>query len=342
MRDRIDEAVAALGIEPLRGRSLSTLSGGERQRVALAAVLVLRPSLLALDEPTSQLDPVGAAAVLASCRDLAARGHAVVVAEHRLETIGPAANRVVRLEHGRASTADGPLRSPVPPVSSAASRRAPRAGAEPAWELRDVSAGPAAEAILTGVNLAGARGEVTAIAGPNGSGKTTLLRTIAGLLAPLSGSVTRPGGRTAYLPQNPGALLHLPTVRAEVELTLRRTGSSDSAEPLLEAMGLAGLADRYPRDLSSGQRQRAALAAVLAGSPDLVLLDEPTRGMDAAARAALAGAVGDLTSRGSSVVLATHDSQLIAAIASHVVELSGGQAVERPRAATSARPEAAR
>jgi energy-coupling factor transport system ATP-binding protein len=265
------------------------------------------------------------------------------VAEHRLETLGPAADRIVRLEDGRVSTADGPFRPPAGrPSPGSASSRGHARDVGPAWDLRGVSAGPAGEAVLAGVNLAGARGEVVALAGPNGSGKTTLLRTIAGLLAPLSGSVRRPDGRTAYLPQNPGALLHLPTVRAEVELTLRRTGSPDSAEPLLAEMGLAELADRYPRDLSSGQRQRAALAAVLAGSPDLVLLDEPTRGMDSAARRALAAAVADLTERGSAVVLATHDSQLIAAIAGRVVELGGGRAVERPSAAASARPEAGR
>jgi energy-coupling factor transporter ATP-binding protein EcfA2 len=339
MADRIDEAVASLGIEHLRGRSLATLSGGERQRVALAAVLVLRPEIVALDEPTSQLDPDGAAAVLASCRALAATGHAVVVAEHRLETVGPAADRVVRIEAGRATMSDGPL----PAFASRPAARRPSRSArpgEPAWELRDVSAGSTEEPVLAGVNLSGARGEVVALAGPNGSGKTTLLRTIAGLLAPLSGSVARPDGRTAYLPQNPGALLHLPSVRAEVELTLRRTGSAGSPEPLLAAMGLTDLADRYPRDLSSGQRQRAALAAVLAGSPDLVLLDEPTRGMDAAARRSLATAVGELKAHGSAVVLATHDLELMAALADRVVELSNGKAVERRPA--SARREAVR
>lgn len=328
MADRIDEAVASLGIEHLRGRSLATLSGGERQRVALAAVLVLRPEIVALDEPTSQLDPDGAAAVLVSCRTLAAAGHAVVVAEHRLETVGPASDRAVRIEAGRAATSDGPLPAPVARPAARRPSRHSRPG-EPAWALHDVSAGPAGEPVLAGVNLSGSRGEVMALAGPNGSGKTTLLRTIAGLLAPLSGSVSRPDGRTAYLPQNPGALLHLPSVRAEVELTLRRTGSEGAPEPLLAAMGLTDLADRYPRDLSSGQRQRAALAAVLAGSPDLALLDEPTRGMDAAARRSLAAAVGELTAHGSAVVLATHDSELIAALADRVVELGNGRAVAR-------------
>ena len=183
------------------------------------------------------------------------------------------------------------------------------------------------------VDLAGAAGEVVVLMGPNGSGKTTLLRTLGGLLAPLAGTVRRPSGRTAYLPQNPGALLHLPTVRAEVALTLRRsgpayptgpTGRSQSPDVMLAAFGLAALGDRYPRDLSSGERQRAALAATLAGAPTLVLLDEPTRGMDAAARSSLVAAVEELTAGGSAVVVATHDEALAAALADRTILLGGG------------------
>ena len=99
MHGRVDEAMAALGIEGLRGRRIETLSGGERQRVQLAAVLVLRPQLVALDEPTSQLDPEGAEAVLAACRGLARDERAVVVAEHRLETLLPGADRLLSLIH---------------------------------------------------------------------------------------------------------------------------------------------------------------------------------------------------------------------------------------------------
>jgi energy-coupling factor transport system ATP-binding protein len=102
---------------------------------------------------------------------------------------------------------------------------------------------------------------------------------------------------------------------------------------MLAAFGLAGLHDRYPRDLSSGERQRAALAATLAGSPSLVLLDEPTRGMDAAARRSLAAAVRSLTEGGSAVVLATHDTELAAELADRTIALAGGRAVELPRAA---------
>ncbi len=334
MHDRVDELMAALGIESLVGRRLETLSGGERQRVQLAAVLVLRPQLVALDEPTSQLDPDGAAAVLAACLGLAAEGRAIVVAEHRLETLAPAADRRLTVDGGRVTlgAAEVPGRSRTararPAVGDAA------AAGEPAWELRDVVAGPAGrsrEPVLYDLSLAGGRGEVVALLGPNGSGKTTLLRTLAGLLSPLAGTVRRPAGRTAYLPQNPGALLHLPTVRAEVALTLRRTGSRDESEEMLAAFGLERLADRYPRDLSSGERQRAALAATVAGSPTLVLLDEPTRGMDRAARRSLAAAVETLTAGGSAVVLATHDTELAAELADRTIELRGGLAVEMAR-----------
>jgi energy-coupling factor transport system ATP-binding protein len=340
MHLRLDEALAELGIEDLRERRLSTLSGGERQLVQLAAVLALRPQLVALDEPTSQLDPEGAAAVLAACLKAAHGGRAVVVAEHRLETLFPRADRLLQVEGGRVTAGDlseaGGARRSVPSHSAAADgarpRRRPRpsSAADAAWELRDVAAGPAGAAILEGVSLASGPGEVVALVGPNGSGKTTLLRTLAGLLTALAGTVRRPPGRTAYLPQNPGALLHLPTLRAEVALTIKRTESHESPDEMLGAFGLLALADRYPRDLSSGERQRAALAATLAGSPTLILLDEPTRGMDLAARHSLGAAVRGLAARGSAVVIATHDAELVADLADRTVEVRNGRAIELP------------
>jgi energy-coupling factor transporter ATP-binding protein EcfA2 len=336
MHDRVDEVLAELSIEHLRGRRLTTLSGGERQRVQLAAVLALRPELVALDEPTSQLDPEGAEAVLAACLGLARAGRAVVVAEHRLETLLPAADRLLRVEDGRVEeeALAGPLTGDSGARDSGARSLRRPTGNFTAWEMRGVAAGPVGRggaAVLDDIELAGAPGEVVVLMGLNGSGKTTLLRTLAGLIAPLAGTVRRPEGRTAYLPQNPGALLHLPTVRAEVALTLRRTGSSEPPGAMLAAFGLAALGDRYPRDLSSGERQRAALAATLAGAPSLVLLDEPTRGMDAAARRSLVAAVEALAAGGSAVVVATHDETLAAALADRTILLSGGRATEAAR-----------
>jgi energy-coupling factor transporter ATP-binding protein EcfA2 len=336
MRDRVDEAMTEMSIGHLRGRRLATLSGGERQRVQLAAVLALRPELVALDEPTSQLDPQGAEAVLAACLRLARNDRAVVVAEHRLETLLPRADRLLRVQGGGVSEGrigdesglhPGKVAGSAAAAGSVAARSAGAGSA--AWELCGLAAGPAGRpqgAVLEGVDLAGAAGEVVVVMGANGSGKTTLLRTLAGLLPPLAGTVRRPQGRTAYLPQNPGALLHLPSVRAEVELTLRRSGRPDAAEATLAAFGLTALAGRYPRDLSSGERQRAALAATVAGSPSLVLLDEPTRGMDGAARLALADAVRTLATNGAAVVVATHDEALAVALADRIVILGNGAA----------------
>jgi energy-coupling factor transport system ATP-binding protein len=144
----------------------------------------------------------------------------------------------------------------------------------------------------------------------------------------VSGRVERRPGRIAYLPQNPTALLHLPTVRSEVSLTLERAGERDAPEAILGELGLLPVAGRYPRDLSCGERQRAALATVLPGSPGLVLLDEPTRGMDVTARNSLVGLISRLRDRGAAIVLATHDADLRHALADRVVRVGSGKAVE--------------
>jgi energy-coupling factor transport system ATP-binding protein len=123
-------------------------------------------------------------------------------------------------------------------------------------------------------------------------------------------------------------LLHRPTVLSEVTLTLERAEEMERPEAILEKLGLRSVADRYPRDLSCGERQRAALAAVLPGRPRLVLLDEPTRGMDAASRDALIELVAQLRDEGAAIVLATHDADLRAALADRVVRVGGGKVRE--------------
>ncbi|HXM54362.1 MAG TPA: ABC transporter ATP-binding protein, partial [Candidatus Dormibacteraeota bacterium] len=221
LRPRVAEALEAVGAAALAGRRVATLSGGERQRVALASALAVRPRLLVLDEPASQLDREGGALLLAACGELAAAGRAIVIAEHRLERLLPAAERLVLVEGGRV-TAGAPaalaarLPSPpaivrlglrlgwappplspegvVPPPLLPLRAPARDVGAD-AWSLRGVAAGPAGVSLLRDVDLAGAGGQTVVLMGPNGAGKTTLLRVLAGLLAPVAGRVERRPGR---------------------------------------------------------------------------------------------------------------------------------------------------
>jgi energy-coupling factor transporter ATP-binding protein EcfA2 len=322
MPSRVAEALEQTGIAHLRGRAVASLSGGERQRLALAGVLAMRPRVLVLDEPLSQLDEDGARSLVAILAALARLGTAVVVAEHRLDQLGLLDGRRLAVQRGRVvDAARGPGWIGEMPALAPAARPAP---SMVAWQLTDVATGPARTPILERVCMEGRAGEVVALVGPNGGGKTTLLRTIAGLLAPLSGQVHREPGRVAFLPQNPMALLHRATVAAEVAWTVRGDPRSDDAHTIIADLGLADLAERDPRDLSTGERQRAAIAAVLAGEPRIALLDEPTRGMDDAARDALCRAIGRLRAAGGSVVIATHDKNLAAALADRTLAVGAG------------------
>jgi len=182
--------------------------------------------------------------------------------------------------------------------------------------------------VLRDVSLSVHAGDVVALLGRNGAGKTTLLRALAGLLSPGRGRVDA-STRVAYVPQNPNTMLFSATVRRELDETLRllRRPDDGAVEQWLETLGLSSLADRHPRSLSGGERQRVAVGAVAVGGAPVLLLDEPTRGMDAPSHAALEHAMREHASTGGAVVLATHDVELAARSATRAVVLGDGDVV---------------
>jgi energy-coupling factor transporter ATP-binding protein EcfA2 len=356
MRRRVEEVLDALAIAHLRDRSPATLSGGERQRCAIAGALASAPAVLVADEPTSQLDPQGADDVLAALTRLNADlGTTIVLAEHRLERAAPLADRAVLVAGGTIAATGTPAAvlagyDGAPPVThlgrllgwdplpltvrDARARAAgephhpappappPQAPGRSVLRARGLGVAVDGHRVLDRVDLEFAEGEVIALLGRNGSGKTTLLRTLAGLITPASGTVEHaPTTRVAYVPQDPNSLLFAPTVADELGATLRLLGRRDPAavEAWLERLDLLATRDRHPRSLSGGERQRVAVAAVAVGGADVLLLDEPTRGMDAASRTALEGAIREHVARGGVVILATHDVELAARAASRAV-----------------------
>jgi energy-coupling factor transport system ATP-binding protein len=187
------------------------------------------------------------------------------------------------------------------------------------------------------VDLRVARGEVLALMGRNGAGKSTLLRCLSGAMRPSRGEVTvpahapRPGVDVALCPQDPESVLFNETVEAEIRATLtaRRHAGAVAADPaeILERLGIRDLAGRHPRDTSAGQRLLVATAAVAATGAPLLLLDEPTRGLDPDTKERLARFVSSHAAAGGAVVLATHDVELAAAVATRVVMLAGGEII---------------
>lgn len=394
MRRRVAETSYFFGLEDWLHRDTDTLSGGRKQLLSLAAVLALRPRVLLLDEPTSQLDPVAEKNFLhALFRVNHELGCTVVVATHQPRPMLEYATCAYRIEDGRVrEVADmaslgcrellfsdgvlgwGAIRrakngvfsrvggnlGPVEPsrgvssakndpeldkssgfVSQTTVLNAPEASprADGGRILQKMHGGTAttlsggwfrydrvAGWVLRGLDATFSAGAVHAVVGGNGCGKSTLLSVLARTAKLQRGRMVRGAASAALLPQNPKALLVAETVRDELMEWASTCGYDEAmAQERAASLGLANLGERHPYDLSGGQRQLLALAKLLLIGPELLLLDEPTKGLDLASRRIIARALRDHAKAGGTVVMATHDLDFAEQVADEIAMMFDGE-----------------
>jgi energy-coupling factor transport system ATP-binding protein len=352
---RVPDALAAVGLAGAERRIALDLSGGQQQRLALAGVLAPRPGVLVLDEPTSNLDPPGAAAFLerlAAIHD--ARSATIVLVEHRVEGAWPLADLVLALGRDGAPIAFGApdevlsqrerldeagIWLPDTTMGRAIRDRGVVATTGPtAIEATDVSFGyEAARPVLRGMNVAARAGERIALVGPNGGGKSTFGRLLVGLLAPDAGTILLGGVEPARLPaavlarragyvfQEPERQFLAQRVRDEILLGLH-PDETPAAKALMARLGmpLERFGGRSPYRLSGGEQRRLSLATVLVRRPDVLVLDEPTFGQDRLGYEALLGILREHVDSGTCLFVATHDERFVADVATRVIRLDAG------------------
>lgn len=394
MRRRVAETSYFFGLEDWLHRDTDTLSGGRKQLLSLAAVLTLRPRVLLLDEPTSQLDPVAEKNFLhALFRVNRELGCTVVVATHQPRPMLEYATCAYRIEGGRVrevadiaslghreelfsgevpgwggsrrakngifSTvgdqqgsldprADAPgVKKGLKPDKSAEfeEQLLPQDGSEVPSRadgcriFPKMYAGPATTLaggwfrydraggwVLRGLDVTFSAGAVHAVVGGNGCGKSTMLSVLAKMAKLQRGRMVRGAASAALLPQNPKALLVAETVRDELMEWASTCGYDENlARERAAQLGLDGLETRHPYDLSGGQRQLLALAKLLLIGPELLLLDEPTKGLDLESRRIIARALRDHAKAGGTVIMATHDLDFAEQVADDVAMMFDGE-----------------
>ncbi len=335
---RVERALAQLSLVCLRDQEVFTLSGGQKQRLAIAGTLAMGCRTILLDEPTSDLDEPSRKELLAALRNLHQAGHTIIMTEHRLDGLESLVDRVVKVDDGRVDDCcKVPTPSPLPRRESpfnSQTRETPLA------DLRNVSfAYPRKEAVLENLSLSLWPGENVALLGRNGSGKTTVLKLLCGMLTARRGrimiankenpSLSSVVGEVGFLFQNPDEQLFADTVGEEVAFGPKSLSRPFDLGRYLDRLGLARFRDEHPRCLSRGERQRLAAAAVLAMRPQLILLDEPTTGLDQKAWVSLMElVVEEAAFCGACVVFSTHHYEVVEAFANRALTLERGRIVD--------------
>ncbi|MDA1001289.1 MAG: ATP-binding cassette domain-containing protein [bacterium] len=363
--ERIESALSAAAMGYKRGAAIHELSGGEKQRVALASALAMRPRILVLDEPTSQLDDSAAGQIVSALVELKNRfGLTILLAEHRIDRLLPYVDRLTLMGEGRirgsfprenlaqATPLLEELGLVPPPAEDRPRKTAP--AARPRSVLLQASGishrYPSAQRpALDDVSFDLRAGEILGLRGLNGAGKSTLLHALAGLLRLQAGAVAwfgdAPGrpdirwlaGRVGFLFQNPDLMLTADTVEEEIGMGARFLGwpreqAAAAAERSIALLELEAHRRRNPFSLSRGERLRLALAALFATSPRVLLLDEPTAGLDRRFRLQFLARLRrwvDERPGERAAILCTHDQEALRAFADRTLHLAEGKFQER-------------
>lgn len=328
MRRRVAEASYFFGMGPWFHSDTDALSGGRKQLLALASTLVMQPRVLLLDEPTAQLDPIAARNFLhALFRVNRELGCTVVVATHEPELMADYATCAFELVDGAVRSVEdlgrfkceatlaerGALCDANAPAAVSARGAWFRYGRDDDWVLR-------------GLDLEVRQGEVHALVGGNGCGKSTLLALIAGTRRAQRGEVRSAISAKAMLPQDPKALFAEECVDEELMEWAHIGGyGADEVQAMMGELGVADRADLHPYDLSGGQRQMLALGKLLLVHPRLLLLDEPTKGLDRTARERVAGMIEAARRDGVTVIVSTHDLAFVRRVADRVSLMFDGE-----------------
>lgn len=328
MRRRVAEASYFFGMGPWFHSDTDALSGGRKQLLALASTLVMQPRVLLLDEPTAQLDPIAARNFLhALFRVNRELGCTVVVATHEPELMADYATCAFELVDGAVRAVENLGRfkceATLAERGALCDANAPAAvSARGAW----FRYGRDDDWVLRGLDLEVRQGEVHALVGGNGCGKSTLLALIAGTRRAQRGEVRSAISAKAMLPQDPKALFAEERVDEELMEWAHIGGyGADEVQAMMGELGVADRADLHPYDLSGGQRQMLALGKLLLVHPRLLLLDEPTKGLDRTARERVAGMIAAARRDGVTVIVSTHDLAFVRRVADRVSLMFDGE-----------------
>ncbi len=347
IRARVGEMASFFGIHNWFHKKTSELSGGQKQLLNLASIMVMNPKVIILDEPVSQLDPIASSEFLKTLEKINKElGVTIILSEHRLEDAIPLCDRVLVLEKGEIFAEASPceigeklkdkemfkaLPTPVRihsrvknnlkcPINVKEGRKWLNELSLPLKEFPIKEEKYRENTILEGKNIYFRyeknspdvvrnftvkinRGEIFAILGGNGSGKTTVLSLLCGLYKPYRGKVLC-NKKIICLPQNPYTLLIEKSVALEL---LDMTDNKEKIKKISKLCNIDALLNYHPYDLSGGEAQRVALAKVLLADPEILLMDEPTKGMDAPFKEKFGGILKTLKEEGITVVMVSHD-----------------------------------